>query len=464
MLLALAVSFVPARAEALRWPAAATVGTTILASGELSLATDAAPAAAAYGDFAHFGLFDSQPQTIAATRRVQARWRASVPAEAEVRLDVRIAKGSRWSDWTLNVADGAVITFDRVGQQVQYRLTLLARLHAPRVQSVSLQPLPLSAEDRVRSIQEDSLAPTYRIRATRMGLVGERTANGHIIKPNDWFVSLPSFRSLSSKGGGEYMARLSYKGKSVVVPVWEVGPWNTRDDYWNVNRERFADLPVGWPEDHAAYFDGYNGGRAEKGRVRFPTAADVGDGAWVALGIPFNDEQEALDITFLWQGRDPGPNPTPQAPGAKPAPAPPAEAAPVITVDDLSAGFTRSDAKWYEFACGQGKRAFWTYSTTRAADATNSASWKATLPAGTYEVSVFVPFCRNGKPDTASARYTIAHAEGSATVVINQAARSGEWVTLGSYRFDGTGSVGLADLAGDSMRAVWFDAVRWTAQ
>jgi hypothetical protein len=466
LLLSLAISPQSGRAATPRWPAAATTGTAILASGDLSLAADAAPAAAAYGDYARFGLFDSQPQITPATRRVLVQWSATVPAAAAARLDVRIAKGAQWSDWTLDVADGAVVTFDRVGQQVQYRLTLLAQASAPKVQSVSLSALPLRDEDVVRSSQDEPAAPTYHIRATRMGLVGDRTANGHIIQPNDWFVSLPSFRSLSSKGGSEYMARLSYNGKSVVVPVWEVGPWNIHDDYWNVDRERFADLPVGWPEDHAAYYDGYNGGRAEKGRVRFPTAADVGDGAWLALGIAMNDEQKAIDITFLWQGSDPGPNPTPQEPGAKPAPAPepPADAAGVTTVDELSDGFARSDAKWYEFECGQGSHAFWTYTTTKAADATNSATWQASLPAGEYDVSVFVPLCRNGKTDTGSARYTIAHADGRAEIEINQAENAGNWVSLGTYRFDGGGSVALSDLAGDKMRAIWFDSARWTAK
>lgn len=465
MLLSLAISPTSGRAAAPRWPAAATTGTAILASGDLSLAADAAPAAPAYGSYARFGLFDSQPQTTPATSRVQVQLRATVPAAAAVRLDVRIATGAKWSDWTLDVADGATVTFDRVGQQVQYRLTLLAQAAAPQVQSVTLTALPLRPEDSVRSMQDEPVAPTYHIRATRMGLVGDRTANGHIIQPNDWFVSLPSFRSLSSKGGSEYMARLSYKGKSIVVPVWEVGPWNIHDDYWNVNRERFADLPVGWPQDHAAYYDGYNGGWAEKGRVRFPTAADVGDGAWLALGIAMNDEQKAIDITFLWQGSDPGPNPTPQEPGAKPEPAPPpADTAGVTTVDELSAEFARSEAKWYEFSCGQGGHAFWTYTTTKAASATNNATWQANLPAGQYEVSVFVPLCRNGKADTTGSRYTINHADGSAEVKVNQAANVGKWVSLGTYRFDGSGSIALADLADDSMRSLWFDAARWTAR
>ncbi len=34
------------------------------------------------------------------------------------------------------------------------------------------------------------------------------------------------------------------------APVWDVGPWNTRDDYWNApgTRENWGDLPQGMPQ------------------------------------------------------------------------------------------------------------------------------------------------------------------------------------------------------------------------
>ncbi len=460
LFLALVLPHSPARAQTPSWQAAAASGTTVLSSGSLTLAPDAAPAAPVYGSYARFGLFDRQPESIPAARQLRVSWQASVPAAAAVRIDVRVQGRGRWSDWTLDVADGALVTFDRVGTLAQVRVVLLANAAAPEVHSVQLTPQPLGAA--AISAFEDTVAPTYHIRATRMGLVGDRTANGHIIQPNDWFVSLPSFRSLSSKGGSEYMARLSYNGRSVVVPVWEVGPWNIHDDYWNVERERFADLPVGWPEDHAAYYDGYNGGWAEKGRVRFPTAADVGDGAWLALGIPFNEEQEAIDITFLWQGSDPGPNPTPIEPGQRTA-APPVVEVPAgaIQVDTPDAGFWRTDVPWYTFGCGTGGSALWTFSTSDAGSATNTGAWQAEV-SGDYDVSVFVPRCMNGKADTRSAHYVVEHADGSTPITVNQAEHAGEWVSLGRYHFDGAGKVILSDHTDDTWKSVWFDAVRWS--
>jgi hypothetical protein len=123
------------------------------------------------------------------------------------------------------------------------------------------------------------------------------------------FVSLPSWSVLSSREGNEYMVRLSANGKSVVVPVMDVGPWNRHDNFWSTERERYKDLPVGWPQDHAAYYEGHNKRRAEKGWVRYPSAVDVGDGAYWALGL--KGAQATLDITFLWLGEDPGASPEP---------------------------------------------------------------------------------------------------------------------------------------------------------
>lgn len=462
----LAVSMTPIRAQANPnlWAAAASTDTLVLASGQLTLAPNAAQAAAVYGSYTRFGMFDSAPQSIAPANQVTVTWGATVPVAASVRVDVRGFNGQRWSDWTLAVQSGQTVAFASIARQIQYRLVLLANEAAPVVDFVQLAPNTIAESDAIRIMEDEPIAPTYHIRATRMGLVGDRTANGHIIQPNDWFVSLPSFRSLSSRGGGEYMARLSYRGKSIVVPVWEVGPWNIHDDYWNVEREKFGDLPVGWPQDHAAYFDGYNGGWAEKGRVRFPTAADVGDGAWVALGIPFNDEQEELDITFLWLGRDPGDNPEPMPVGSvTPEPAPIEELpAGTIQVDNQSEQFSRSDVAWYEFSCGKNRHSFWTFSTNKPEEAVNNARWTTPLEVGEYSVTVFVPYCPNGKSDTTSARYVVQHADGETQVVVNQAEHAGNWVELGRYRFDGTGSVSLSDLADDRMKAIWFDSVRWT--
>src|SRR6266545_3884153 len=115
-------------------------------------------------------------------------------------------------------------------------------------------PAPVRAQDRPP-------APTFTVFATREGLVGHRTANGHRIRPHDRFVALPSWTVLASDGGQEFQVRVTYRGRSVVLPVWDVGPWNTHDEYWSPNR-RYGDLPVGKPMAQAAYEGGYSGAAA----------------------------------------------------------------------------------------------------------------------------------------------------------------------------------------------------------
>ena len=124
---------------------------------------------------------------------------------------------------------------------------------------------------------------TYTVYATREGSVGGTTANGHVIVSHDHFVALPSTKVLCSNGGHEYEVKVTYNGKSVIAPVWDVGPWNTKDNYWDPpsQREMWQDLPQGKPEAQAAYQDGYNGGFDETNYlVKVSTGSDefsVGD-------------------------------------------------------------------------------------------------------------------------------------------------------------------------------------------
>lgn len=314
-----------------------------------------------------------------------------------------------------------------------------------------------------------ALAPTYRVFATREGLVGRMTANGHIIKPRDRFVALPSWSVLAPKGTDKFRVRLTYKGRSVVVPVWDVGPWNTRDDYWNTNR-RYNDLPVGRPMAEAAYYDGYNGGRDEQGRrINNPNGIDIADGTyWDDLGMTRNDW---VEVSFLWLGADPGPGAAvPINPPATPAQQPTTPPKPVevepgaITVDNGGTGYTASGPHWDEAACGMGGKHAWTLSTDDPAKATSAATWAPQLPgAGFYELKVYLPEC--GGAATVSARYVVHH-DGTVTEqVIDQQANAGQWVSLGTYHFGGVTNdqprLELSDLTGDRGRAVRFDVAAW---
>ncbi|HEU4323530.1 MAG TPA: hypothetical protein VFS21_10325 [Roseiflexaceae bacterium] len=436
------------------------------------LAADAPPAPAPYGSFPRFGIALSAPQQLPFFQTLSIAYQASAPASSAVRVDLRASPdGRRWSQWEPELASGASVHFDEPMRFAQYRLTLLGGVESPVVRDVRLVPQAGSVE--LRAFSDRPVAPTYRIRATRMGMVGGRTANGHRITKRDHFVSLPSWRSLSSKGGSEYMVRITYNGRSSVAPVYDVGPWNTRDNYWDEERERYKDLRRGWPQDHAAFYDGHNKGWAEKGKVRFPTGIDVGDGVWWDdLGIV--GDQATVEVTFLWLGTDPLEQQA--APAAEEQAAPAEEQASVATaaadpnvtiVDNAASGFRdQAKAKWYRIkgGCAHAGGAQWTYTTDDPAAGEHSALWQPDLPAeARYNVYAHVPACKIGKDYTASARYLVRHRDGEQEVVVDQATGAGQWVLLGSFSFAAgeEGSVTLSDVAGDAKRAVLFDAVKW---
>jgi peptidoglycan hydrolase-like protein with peptidoglycan-binding domain len=157
-------------------------------------------------------------------------------------------------------------------------------------------------------------ASVYRVFATREGLVGSTTANGHVIVAHDHFVALPSRRGLSAKGTTTYSVRVCNpgNGRCVTTPVWDVGPWNTKDDYWNAPsvRQSWTDLPQGKPEAQAAYQDGYHGGKDEFGRtVGNPAGIDLADGVYEDLGMTNNGW---VSVAYLWTGGSTGAWPTVQ--------------------------------------------------------------------------------------------------------------------------------------------------------
>ena len=142
----------------------------------------------------------------------------------------------------------------------------------------------------------------YKIFATREGLVGGTTANGHVIAPHDRFVALPSRRALSPNGSSDYSVRIcAPNGRCAFAPVWDVGPWNTKDDYWNAGREQWRDLPQGTPQAQAAFRNGYNGGKDGFDRkIVNPAGIDLGDGTfWDDLGLINNT---TVTVDYLWTG------------------------------------------------------------------------------------------------------------------------------------------------------------------
>uniref|UniRef100_A0AAU2JKJ7 SH3 domain-containing protein n=1 Tax=Streptomyces sp. NBC_00049 TaxID=2903617 RepID=A0AAU2JKJ7_9ACTN len=236
--------------------------------------------------------------------RIDARAETPTGTSALVEVRGRDATGA-WTQWREAGPDGRT-RLPKPVSSLQTRVSLRggADGKAPSVSGVTLTSWNAPAEAATATAA--AATATYRVFATREGLVGGTTANGHVIKPRDHFVALPSRRMLASNGGHEYTVRVCNGTRCETAPVWDVGPWNTKDDYWSPSsvRQMWNDLPQGRPEAQAAHQNGYNGGRDEFGRqVGNPAGIDLADGTfWDGLGMTDNGW---VDVTFQ-PGGDPG--------------------------------------------------------------------------------------------------------------------------------------------------------------
>lgn len=105
----------------------------------------------------------------------------------------------------------------------------------------------------------------------------------------------------------DYRVTLVRGSYSYTVRVYEVGPWNIDDNYWNAAndpvrpRRLFKDLPQGMPEAQAAYYDNYNGGKDQSGRtVGNPAGVDLAVEVAPKLGLAYL-ENDWVDVTYLWE-------------------------------------------------------------------------------------------------------------------------------------------------------------------
>lgn len=267
---------------------------------------------------------------------------------------------------------------------------------------------------------------TYRVYATRLGLVGNTTANGHVIQQNDQFVALPSRTVLNSLGGTTYTVTITNpaNGQTATnVPVWDVGPWNCDDNYWSQNRSSIIQpsLPRGLPQAQAAYQNGHNGGKdfsssCGPGRtnrtVLNPAGIDLADGTfWNDLGMTSNGW---VDVTFNWES-------------------PPAPVNGGIIVDNGDPGFSAS-GNWFPSTSVSGYYGD-DYQARQTASTSDAATWSFQVHTeGDYEV-----FARwtSGSNRATTAPYIVDHANGSTTVTVNQSQNGGQWNSLGTYRFGG---------------------------
>jgi hypothetical protein len=241
----------------------------------------------------------------AVTDRVSADVTADTPRGSRVLVAVRgIRSDGSWGQWSTATA-AAPARLSEPTYEVQVRVTLVA---GPDGSGPALQRLWLTADRAPTAAPAPTVTKALeaKVFATRIGLVGNRTANGHRVEENDRFAALPSRRGLSPRDTGDYtLVVCSAPTRCAWVPVWDVGPWNTTDDYWSPagTREEFGDLGRGVPEARAAYSAGYNGGRDGSGRrVANPAGIDLADGTFRDLGLTDNGD---VTVTYLWTGTGP---------------------------------------------------------------------------------------------------------------------------------------------------------------
>ncbi len=106
------------------------------------------------------------------------------------------------------------------------------------------------------------------VKATRIGLLGQRTASGWIINDNVPFVALPSIAALHQR----VRVTNPLNGNSIVAIVLDVGPWNTNDDMYVFR---------GAPPQAAS-------GTDISGRKTNKAGIDLGERVWLALAMTDN--------------------------------------------------------------------------------------------------------------------------------------------------------------------------------
>lgn len=252
------------------------------------------------------GMLVTKPHTLDdPANRFSVAIAADRPAGSELLIDVRGRRGDgSWTEW-VPVRPDAPGVLDAQVPTVQGRVTLLA---GDGGASPALRSAEFTADlaPEVR-LQLGARTSTYRIFATREGLVGGTTANGHVIRERDHFAALPSRRGLSPRGTGDYTVKVcADNGRCEWAPVWDVGPWNTTDDHWNPPhvRQSWRDLAQGLPQAQAAFEVGHNGRRDQFGReVTNPAGLDLADGMfWDGLRLRDNSW---VTVSYLWTGSGP---------------------------------------------------------------------------------------------------------------------------------------------------------------
>lgn len=170
----------------------------------------------------------------------------------------------------------------------------------------------------------------------------------------------------------------------------------------------------------------------------------------VPIKLEYYDATGNAVIRLSWSTSGTGGNPPPSG---------------TVIVDNADAGFSKGGASgsWRTSTEGYNGGLLWTKNNKVEQANFNWAKWSPSLTAGgRYEVYVYVPYWYT---TTTSAKYVISYQGGVSTRTVNQSLYNNEWVSLGTYTFNGNSNdyVYLSDITGESYvsRLIAFDAVKW---
>lgn len=314
----------------------------------------------------------------------------------------------------------------------------------------------------INALRETSGTRKYSIYATRFD------TDSYIVALPDKCLKLANggYHTCDDSGyavGQNYSVRLKYE-TTTTAKVGDSGPWNADDNYWSELGDPqpdrlFPDLPLGMPEAQAAYFDDYNNGKDQFGRiVTAPFGIDLNRQVSIDIGLE-PGVNDWIEVEFLWtDGWD---DIQSQVVLLKS----PTELTPPYTGDMCVTA-------WHRIT-GYDDHAYLTLNVDDPNLSTNWAEWRPKIPiTGEYQVLAFIPDhppiewqcpTQTISKDSGDAGYTIEHAKGTTRVSGNQAPLSNMWIDLGTYKFNqgSAGAVKLTDVTDETSysRTVAFSAM-----
>lgn len=131
-----------------------------------------------------------------------------------------------------------------------------------------------------------------------------------------------------------------------------------------------------------------------------------------------------------------------------------------VIVDNGDPGFAVLSGVWITGTAATPYGSDYRWRSTTSGPAAGEVEWRPSLPeAGSYDVAVWYV---SGVNRATNAAYVIDHADGTATVAVNQQINGSQWFSIGSFDFNAgtSGRVRLNDVATGSV--VIADAVRFT--